>query len=207
MDPRDLGGGKKNAKKWHAWIVFLDESGLSQKPPVRRTWAPRGQTPVLRHAFNWKKLSICSALAYRWDGQRTRLLFSIVADSYTDEKLISFLAEARKEFRHRKLIVVWDGLPSHRSRRMKQYLGTQRRWLRVVSLPPYAPDLNPVEFAWGNIQGKELANLCSDDLGAMVRGVRKGFLRVCQNQSLPHAFLRHAGISFSGPVQELCKSQ
>jgi transposase len=196
MDPKNLGRGKKNAQKWRAWVVFLDESGLSQKPPVRQTWAPRGQTPVLRHAFNWKKLSICSALAYRWDGRRTRLLFSIVADSYTDEKLISFLTEARKEFRRRRLIIVWDGLPSHRSRRMKRYLDIQRRWLTVVRLPPYAPDLNPVEFVWGNIQGKELANLCSDDLGAIVSGVRKGFARVCTNASLPDAFIRHAGISF-----------
>jgi DDE superfamily endonuclease len=207
MVPRDLGRGKKNAKKRQAWIVFLDESGLSQKPPVRRTWAPRGQTPVLRHAFNWKKLSICSALAYRWDGRKIRLLFSIVADSYTDKKLIYFLAQARKEFRHRRLIIIWDGLPSHRSRLMKQYLDTQRRWLTVVRLPPYAPDLNPVEFAWGNIQGKELANLCSDDLGAMVSGVRKGFARVCKNKSLPQSFLQHAGISFSDKVQNLCKAQ
>ncbi len=135
------------------------------------------------------------------------MLFSIVADSYTDEKLIYFLAEARKEFRHRRLIVVWDGLPSHRSRLMKQYLDTQRRWLTVVRLPPYAPDLNPVEFAWGNIQAKELANLCSDDLGAMVSGVRKGFARVYKNKSLPQSFLQHSGISFSHSVQNLCKAQ
>jgi len=47
-----LGKSKKNSKIWRAWVVFLDESGLSQKPPVRRTWAPRGKTPVLRHCFN-----------------------------------------------------------------------------------------------------------------------------------------------------------
>ena len=188
MDPRILGRGKKNAQKWHAWIVFLDESGLSQKPPVRRTRSPRGQTPVLRHAFNWKKLSICCALAYRWDGRKTRLLFSIVAGSYTDEKLISFLSEARKEFRHHRLIVVWDGLPSHRSRLMKQYLDAHQRRQTVVQLPSYAPDLNPVEFAWGNIQGKELTNLCCDDLGDMVSAVRKGFARICRDTNLPQSF-------------------
>ena len=191
-----MGGGKKNAQKRHAWIVFLDESGLSQKPPVRRTWAQCGQTPVLRHAFNWKKLSICTALAYRWDGKGTRLFFRIVPNSYTDEKLILFLTQLRKEFHRRRLILIWDGLPSHRSRRMQEYLGTQRGYLRVLRLPPYAPDLNPVEFAWGNIQGKELANLCSDDLGAMVSGVKNGFARVYKNKSLPLSFLKHAGISF-----------
>jgi hypothetical protein len=61
------------------------------------------------------------------------------------------------------------------------------------------PDLNLVEFAWGNIQGKELANLCSDDLGAMVSGVRNGFARVYKNKSVPQSFLQDAGISFSDP--------
>ena len=162
---------------------------------------------MLRHAFNWKKLSICSALAYRWDGRKTRLLFSIASGSYTDEKLIGFLTDARKEFRRRRVILVWDGLPSHRSLLMKRYLDSQRRWLSVVHLPPYAPDLNPVEFAWGNIKGQELANLCSDDLAAMVSGVRKGFARVCKTKVLPHSFLQHAGISFNRSVQELCKAQ
>jgi len=196
MGQRHLGGGKKNSKKWRAWIVFLDESGISQKPPVRRTWAPRGRTPVLRHAFNWKKLSICSAVAYRWDGKRSQLFFRIVPDSYTDEKLIAFLSQLRREVRRRKLILVWDRLPSHRSRRMQGYLGQQHRWLTVVRLPAYAPDLNPVEYVWGNIQGKELANLCSEDLSAMVTGVQQGFSRICRNKRLSYSFLKHAGISF-----------
>ena len=151
---------------------------------------------MLAHAFNWKKLSICSAVAYRWDGRRSQLFFRIVPDSYTDEKLISFLRELRKEFRRRRLILVWDGLPSHRSRRMQEYLRQQHNRLTVVRLPAYAPDLNPVEFVWGNIQGKELANLCSGDLMAMVEGVRQGFRRICRSKRLPYSFLKHAGISF-----------
>jgi len=200
MEERDLGAGKKNSKRRHAWVAFLDESGISQKPPVRRTWAPRGKTPVLRHSFNWKKLSICSTIAYRWDGRRSRLLFQIVSDSFTDEKLITFLSQLRKEFRWKKLILIWDGLPSHRSRKMQQYLWLQRRWLTVVRLPPYAPDLNPVEFIWGNIQATELANRCTDDLGGMVQGVKQGFSRIHANRCLSYSFLNHAGISFKHKV-------
>ncbi len=197
MGPRDLGEGKKNSKKWRAWIVFLDESGISQKPPIRSTWAPRGKTPILRHAFNWKKLSICSAVAYRWDGKLYRLYFRIVSDSYTDEKLISFLSELRRELRGKRLILVWDGLPSHRSRRMQEYLKLQNKRLIAVRLPAYAPDLNPVESIWSNIQGQELANRCSVDLGDMVIGVRQGFSRIGRSRKLPFSFLKHAGLSFA----------
>ena len=48
-----------------AWIVFFDESAVSLIPPVRRTWSPRGHTPILRHRFGWKKASMAAALGYR----------------------------------------------------------------------------------------------------------------------------------------------
>ena len=196
METRNLGRIKKKAKTQRAWIVFLDESGISQKPSVRRTWAPRGKTPVLRHPFNWKKLSICSVVGYRWDGKLSELYFRIVPDSFNDVKLIEFLVQLHRAFARKKLILVWDGLPSHRSRVMSAYLGDQHKWLSVVRLPAYAPDLNPVESIWSNIKGKELANLCVDNLQGMVDGVRDGFARVHSQQTLLHSFLNHAGLSF-----------
>jgi len=151
---------------------------------------------VVRYPFNWKKLSICSAIGYRWDGKRCRLYFRMVAGSFTDEKLIEFLVQLRMQFRGKKVILVWDGLPSHRSNIMKQYLEKQTRWLTVIRLPSYAPDLNPVESLWGNIQGKELANRSVDDLGGMVQGVREGFSRIDSQGELLQSFLRHAGLCF-----------
>jgi len=93
-------------------------------------------------------------IGYRWDGTRCRLFFRIVPDSYNEVKLIDFLVQLRKEFHHKRLILLWDGLPSHRSRQMTAYLDSQRKWLSVVRLPGYAPELNPVEGVWANIQGK-----------------------------------------------------
>ena len=76
MEDAALGAAKKNARRQHAWLIFEDESGVSQQPVVRRTWAPRGETPILIHTGgNWKRLSIAGALAFRWDGRRTRFFF------------------------------------------------------------------------------------------------------------------------------------
>ncbi len=75
---------------------------------------------MLRHCFNWKKLSICSAIGYRWDGKQCRLFFRIVPDSYDSEKLIDFVSQLRREFHGRKVILIWDGLPAHRSRLMTE---------------------------------------------------------------------------------------
>jgi len=176
--------------------VFQDESGVSERPSVRRTWAPRGETPVLIHAFNWKKLSICAAIAYRWDGKRSRLYFQTRAGSYNAESLITFLQDLRRHFRGQRVILVWDGLPAHKSRVMKEYLHSQRDWLSEDRLPGYAPDLNPVETLWGNVKGQELANRCSEGLGEAATAVDSGMTRVRQSQALPFAFLHHAGLSF-----------
>ncbi len=191
-----LAGGKKNARRQKAWIAFQDESGISERPSVRRTWAPRGQTPVLIQAFNWQKISVAATLAYRWDGKRCRLYFQTRAGSYGAESLIGCLQELRRHFRGQRVILVWDGLPAHQSRIMKAYLQSQRDWLSEERLPGYAPDLNPVEMLWGNIKGQELANRCSQNLGEATTAVCHGIVRVRRSQQLSFAFLHHAGLSF-----------
>ena len=191
-----MAGGKKNARRRKAWILFQDESGVSQRPSVRRTWAPKGQTPVLIHAFNWSKMSVCAAIGYRWDGRRSRLFFQTRSGSYNSESLIRFLQDLHRHLRRGKAILVWDGLPAHKSRIMKEYLRRQRAWLAVERLPGYAPELNPVETLWGNIKGQELANRCAEDLAEAGAAIRGGMARVRRSSTLPFSFLKHAGLSF-----------
>ena len=188
--------GKKNARRRRAWIVFQDESGVSQRPPVRRTWAPRGETPVLIHAYNWAKLSVSAALAFRWDGQHCRLFFQTRPGSYDTPSLIAFLRAFKRHVRGQRVILVWDGLPAHKSRDMRAYLTRQRGWLSVEQLPGYAPELNPTELLWGNVKGQELANLCADDLTTVALALRAGMARVRKHPTLAFSFLKHTGLSF-----------
>jgi transposase len=170
---------------------------VSQQPVVRRTWAPRGQTPVLHHTgSNWKRLSIAAALAFRWDGRRSRLYFHTHPGTYTDTSLIGFLRALKRHFRRQRIVLIWDGLGAHKSGRMRAYLTGQRSWLQVERLPSYAPELNPVELLWGNLKARELANLCPADLAALRRPVRSGCGRIRREPALAFAFLRHAGIGF-----------
>jgi transposase len=191
-----MAGAKKKVREMRGWLVFQDESGVSQRPPLRRTWAPRGQTPVIIHSYNWKKISICAAIAYRWDGKRTRLYFQMRSGSYATESLIVFLKELKKHFRRQYVILIWDGLPAHKSRKMNEYVQRQQEWLRVERLPGYAPDLNPVESLWGNIKGKELANQSADDLSEVADALRAGFDRVFGQRQLLLGFLNHCGLFF-----------
>ena len=195
MDRHAVARGKKNARRQRAWLVFEDESGVSQLPVVRRTWAPRGQTPVLTHTGgSWQRLSVAGALAFRWDGRRSRFYFQTCPGTYSAGPLIRFLRHLKRHFRGRRVILIWDGLGAHRSGPMRAYLAEQRRWLQVERLPGYAPDLNPIEQVWGNVKGRELANVCAPDLPALRRPLHHGLARVRRDPDLAWAFLRHTGL-------------
>ena len=192
MGQATLAATEKRAKRQHALIVFEDESGVSLLPSVRATWAPRGQTPVLRHPFNWKRLSLAGALAYEPDGSDAHLFFELRPGAYNDETLIAFLSELN-EVEQRNVLLIWDGLPSHRSRRMSDWIASQRHWLSVERLPGYAPDLNPIENVWGNLKSQELANLCSNTIDQVADIAEGGLDRIGSDAALCFAFLRHSG--------------
>jgi putative transposase len=139
---------------------------------------------------------VAIAVAFRWDFRRSGLFFQTRPGSYNDLTLIDFLTDLGREVRGRRVVLIWDGLPSHRSGPMQTYLRTQRAWLTVERLPGYAPDLNPAELVWGNVKGRELANLCADNLGEVEHELRAGLRRVRRSPTLALAFLRHTGLSF-----------
>lgn len=139
-------------------------------------------------------MSISAAIAYRWDGERADLYFQMKPGSYDSESLIAFLKDLKRQMRGKKVILIWDGLPAHKSRIVTEYVRSQAKWLTVERLPGYAPDLNPVEGLWGNIKGQELANLCARDLREATRACRKGLARVRKSDQLCFSFLDNAGL-------------
>jgi len=150
---------------------------------------------VLRHRFNWKRLSMSAAMAYAHDRSDARIVFQTRPGAYNDESLIEFLEALHSELVNTKVTLIWDGLPSHRSRTMQAWIRRQRRWLVVERLPGYAPDLNPIEALWGNVKGNELANLCADTIDEPAHAVHVAIERIRADTDLAFAFLRHSGLS------------
>jgi transposase len=170
-------------------IIFEDEAGCSMLPSVRATWAPRGKTPVLRHRFSWKRLSMAGALVYEPDGSDAQLIFAMRPGAYNHDSLIEFLTGLHEILGNRKVTLIWDGLPSHRSKKMQAFLQDQRRWLRVERLPGYAHELNPIEGLWGNLKASELANLCPESVEEMERAADNGLCRIGSDRELCLAFM------------------
>jgi len=147
----------------------------------------------VRHRFLWKRLSIAGSLVFEPDGSTAHFVFQLRPGAYNDETLIAFLTDLHAHEGQRSVILIWDGLPSHRSRRMLDWVASQE-WLTVEPLPGYAPDLNPTEQVWGSIKSRELANLCSDTIDEVATIAESGLDRVSNDTPLCLAFLRHAGL-------------
>jgi transposase len=138
---------------------------------------------------------MAAALAYRWDGRRARLYFHPPRHLQRREPN-RVRPRVRRHFAGQQVILLWDGLPSHRSRRMREFLAKQGRWLEVERLPAYAPELNPAEGLWANLKGQELANRCEDAIEVVGLVARVGARRIRGDQDLLFGFLRHVRLTF-----------
>jgi transposase len=141
-------------------VVFLDETGLMLAPLVRRTWAPQAQTPVMYSWDRHDRLSVVAGLSLSARNRHLGLYFAIHEKNVTAEEVETFLARVQRALR-RKLIVVMDRWAVHR-KTAKSLFGDERFWIEY--LPPYAPDLNPVEHVWKHTKYDDLANYVPDDL-------------------------------------------
>nr|WP_247198728.1 transposase [Streptomyces sp. LBUM 1477] len=134
-----------------AWIVFLDVSGVSLLPQIRRTYAPRGRTPLLRHRLNWKRASMAGALGYHSTDPNAGPPVLPPQARQLRHALIEALEQMKAFYRGEQVVLVWDGLSAHWSRAMRAWVAEQD-WLTLERLPAYAPELNPVELLWSSLK-------------------------------------------------------
>jgi transposase len=175
---------KKKAADEGRTIVFIDEAGFYLLPAAVRTYAPRGQTPELRYPY-WEHLSMISAITP--DGR----LFTMTQEAAFDGAAIARFLKHLLRCISGKLLVVWDRLPAHRSRVIKDFLraGAARR-LHLAQFPSYAPELNPDEGVWNYLKRVELKNLCCHDLSELRRELSKAVARLRHKSSVIQGFIR-----------------
>ncbi len=170
-------------------LLFVDESGFYLLPAVARTYAPIGETPILRHRLTHDHLSVIGAM-----GLHERLYFQVHEHAITSGDVVAFL---RHLLRHisGKLLIIWDGAPIHRSALVKQFLrdGAAAR-LHLEHFPGYAPELDPEEGIWRQLKYVELRNRCCADLAETRRELRAAVQRLRQKPQLIRACIAHAGL-------------
>src|SRR5260370_8945935 len=133
--------GKKNAARLGAHLVFADESGFLLTPTVAKTWAPIGQTPVIRHFDRRDRISVISGISVSRRRQRLNIFFQLHLKTIQQTEGCSFLRNLLRHIRGH-LFVLWDGGRPHNGRLIRELLGRVPR-LHLVRFPGYAPELNP----------------------------------------------------------------
>jgi transposase len=193
MDRSSLGLGKKNARRRKAWLIFEDESGFSQRPAIRATWALKGKTPVVKETLAWQNLTGLGAIRCSADGKHPKWFLSLKRGSARSADILRFL-KALKRHNHKPIILVWDNLPAHRSRPVRDYIKQNHAWLTVERLPPYSPELNPVEPFWDWLDDTVSANTPMENLKILDRRLRHGLQRIQKRPGVGRGFLKHTGL-------------
>jgi transposase len=180
---------KKGADQEGRTIVWVDESGFYLLPGAVRTYAPRGQTPVLRLPLSRDHLAVISGIT-----PAGRLLLMVQEHPYKSPDIVRFLQHLLRQIPG-KLLVIWDGAPIHRGQPVKDFLaqgGAQR--IRLEPFPAYAPDLNPDEGIWNYLKRVELRNVCCENLTVLRRHLRLATARLRHKRHVIRGCARESGL-------------
>jgi putative transposase len=180
---------QKKARRHHARLVLIDESGLLMAPLVRRTWAIRGETPLLRQKGKHReKVSVAAALCLSPARQRLRLLFQTLENAFFDNvRTAAFLRVVLRHVRGR-VVVLWDGGTMHKGDPIHELAHQFRNRLDFERLPPYAPMLNPIEPIWSWLKYGRLANFAPRDAHELNETVVGELTPIGRNQEVLRAF-------------------
>lgn len=182
---------KKNAERLGAHIVFVDESGFLLIPNVRRTWAPKGQTPVHHHRYKRDKVSVISGISVSPGRQRLGLYFNFHLENIGHEQVCDYLRYLLQHLRGH-VIVVWDNGTPHKGKAIRELCRRFPR-LHLEAFPPYAPELNPDEGVWTHAK-RELSNSRPDEIWELVDFVLDSLSSLACSQPLLKACIEHSDL-------------
>jgi len=181
------GPGKKGARIG-ATLVFVDEAGFYLLPFVVATYAPRGQTPILAETVTHDHLAVISGVT-----PAGGLFLQIYERALTGVEVVRFLKHLERCLPG-PVIVIWDGAPIHWNRAVKAFLAAgHAARIELVSLPGYAPELNPNEGVWGSLKVKELANMACEDVVALRHELSQAVPRLRRHPEVIRGYFREAG--------------
>ena len=165
-------------------------------PLVRRTWAPRAHTPVLmQRGRSRRKVSVIGALVISPRRRRVRAYFAFLPDANFDgESILAFLRHLRRALGV-PMVLIWDRLGAHLGEPVAPWLVRNRHRVSVHLLPPYAPELNPVELIWGHAKSNPLANFAPRELEELLAQTQVTTLAIGDDEPLLRSFLKHCPLS------------
>ena len=167
---------RAQARRFKAQIHWLDEMGLRSDHQAGRSWGRRGQTPVVLGTGQRFRCNMISAIT-----NRGRLAFMIFRQRFTARVFLNFLGRLLRLLRksRRKVFLIVDGHPVHKSRSVSRWLAEHREQIRIFQLPSYSPELNPDELLNQDVKTNALGRVRPVNVQEMMDNVRS-YLRITQ---------------------------
>lgn len=162
------------------------------QPLLRRTWAPRGQTPEINAWDRHDRLSAVAALTLTPCRRRIGLYFELLDHNACAEDFFWFIVRLHREVK-RDLVVVWDRLGAHR-KAARILTRLDCNWVHFEYLPAYCPELNPVEHVWNTTKWGTLANWPAPDIQAVTDRVHADFEDQAATQEVLRGHFAWAGL-------------
>lgn len=195
MDAQGIPAHPKKGLNIGALLGFLDETGFSDRPTVRRTWAKRGKTPVITVAGGWKNRTLIGTVVTDPLAKGQPKFYAMIPPSSVHaEDCIAYLKYLKRHLKGKKLILLWDGLSAHTAKITRTFVASQKDWLTVERTPTYAPELNPPEYLWSAMKTKDCSNTESASVHDVDAHIRRSVRRVKRSPKLLRGCLRASGL-------------
>jgi transposase len=181
---------QRRAQRERRELVFEDESGFYLVPGVVKTYAPKGQTPVLRSKVTRDHLSVMGGMTPA--GKVYTLARQKSLNGLHSIEFLTHLLRVAGE----RLLVIWDGSPIHRRVAVKEFVSSTGGKIWLETLPGYAPDLNPWdEGGWHHLKYVEMRNLVCRDLEELHEEFHLAVARLRRKPHLVQSFFAQAGLT------------
>ena len=147
-----------NTYKKNTYLVFIDEAGFMASPIRRRTYAPRGKTPVIKVTEPHRRISTAGAITISPNRRSLNFIYHVLPNNqnFRGVTIVVFLKEIIHRIRS-PMTILWDGFSIHLSEPVNEFL-KQHPEISIEPLPEYAHELNPVDKVWLYLKYDCLAN-------------------------------------------------
>jgi len=182
---------RKAAKREKALIYWADEMGVRSDHQAGRSYAPKGQTPVIPATGQRFGCNVLSALT-----NRGHLEFMVFKKRFQANVFLRFLRRLTKQAR-RKVFVIVDRHPVHRSKKVRQWLEKNAARIRLFFLPGYSPDLNPDEMVNQDVKSNAVGRKRAHNRPQLMRHVRRYLQRRRANPELVKRYFHEPSVRYA----------
>lgn len=182
---------RRQAKREKAAIHWGDEMGLRSDHQTGTSYGRKGQTPVIPGTGQRFRCNMISTIT-----NQGSLTFMVFKRRFTADVMIQFLRRLVRQTK-RKVYLIVDGHPVHRSGKVKRWIEKHKQQLRLIQLPGYSPELNPDELLNQDVKSNALGRRRPSNQGEMIGDVRS-YLRSTQRQpAIVRKFFEHETVQYA----------